>query len=211
MNRKLLLVFASAALVGAGVAARVGGSDAYAGGGRAHFEFTPGEMDVAITGHGRDAASYYLPYTLKNPMDEAMTPRLYIEVRTETNRTSADRSDQKVVAAAEKSLKTKGLKTTNELRAQELAAGAAAQGVADFGNIDPYAHDLQVRVYGLFDPVVRTRNGKVYSEKRVLVLQFGRQGDEYDRPLDPISLKWKKEEVEGEPVELYSTGGDKKK
>jgi hypothetical protein len=211
MNRNLLLSASAAALFGA-VAAFVGvGPSAQAGGGRSHFEFAPGEMTVAITGHGRNAASYYLPYTVKNPMDEAGTPRIYVEVKTETGKTYGDHPDTKVVAAAAKSLKTKDLKTTLEIRSQELAAGGSAQAVANFGNIDPNADDITVRVYGLWDPIVRTRQGKVFSEKRVLVLQFARYGDEYDRPMDPIKLKSSKEELEGDPVELYTTVNEKKK
>jgi len=211
MNRKLLVATIAAALLGGGAAALTAVSSARAAGGRPHLEFAPGEMSVAITGHGRDAASYYLPYALKNPMDEAIAPRIYIEARTETNKTYADRPDHKVVAAAEKALKTKDLKTTIEVREQELAAGGSVQAIADFGNIDPNADDITVRVYGLWDPIVRTSNGKVFSEKRVLVLRFGRQGDEYDRPMDPIKLKSSKEEVEGDPVELYTTAPEKKK
>jgi len=210
MNPRLLLSAATAALLGAGAAYCVAPA-AGAGGGRSRLELAPGEMTVAITGHGRNAASYYLPYTLKNPMDEAITPRIYFEVKTETGKTYGDRPDHKVVAAAMKSLKTKNLKTTIELRAQELAAGGAAQAVANFGAIDPNADDITVRVYGLWDPIVRTRNGKVYSEKRVLVLSFVRFGDEYDRPMDQIKLKSSKEELEGDPAELYTTVEEKKK
>jgi hypothetical protein len=210
MNRRLLVSAATAALFGA-VAAVSFAPAAGAGGGRSRLEFVPGEMTVAITGHGRSAASYYLPFTLKNPMDEAIAPRIYLEVKTETGKTYGDRPDHKVIKAAQKSLKTKDLKTTLELRAQELAAGGSSQAVANFGAIDPNADDLTVRVYGLWDPIVRTRQGKVYSEKRVLVLEFARYGDEYDRPMDPIKLKSSKEVLEGDPAELYSTLEEKKK
>lgn len=210
MNRKLMLWAVPAMIVAAG-AAILGTPSASAGGGRARFDFVPGEMSVTITGHGRNAASYYLPYTLKNPMDDARTPRLYIEVTTETNKTYGDRTDVKVVAAAAKDLKIPDLKATADLRSQDLAAGASAQAVADFGNIDPNADEITVKVYGLWDPVVRTRQGKVYNEKRVLVLQFRRYGDEYDRPMDPITLMSTSEEVQGEVTELYSTLAEKTK
>ena len=209
MNRKLLLFSVPAVLLGAG-AAYLGAPAADAGGGRARLDFVPGAMSVAITGQGRDAANYYLSYTLKNPMDEARTPRLHIEVRTETKKTYADHPDAKVVAAAAKDLKAADLKSTADLRSAGLAAGASVQAVANFGNIDPNADDITVRVYGLWDPVVRTRQGKVYSEKRVLVLQFARFGDEYDRPMDPITMTSKKEEVEGDVTELYTTTAEKK-
>ena len=79
-------------------------------------------------------------------------------------------------------------KSTAKIRAAELAAGASVDGLANFGRIDPNADDLEVRVYGLFDPVWRDRKGNVYSERRVLVLTYGRQGDEYNRQDDPITL-----------------------
>lgn len=210
MMHKLLLWSLPAVLLASG-AAIYGARAADAGAGRARFDLVPGEMTVAITGHGRNAASYYLPYTLKNPMDDARTPRLYIEVTTETKKTYGDRADVKVIAAAAKALKIADLKSTADLRSQDLAAGASVQAVANFGNIDPNADDITVKVYGLWDPVVRTRQGKVYSEKRVLVLQFARYGDEYDRPMDPISLVSSKEEVQGDVVELYSTVAEKTK
>jgi hypothetical protein len=210
MNRKHLL-WSFAALLVAAAAWLLPSSPAGAAGGRARFDFTPGEMSVAFVGTGRSAASYYLPYKVANPMDAARTPRLHLEVKTETGKTYGDFGDARVVAAAEKALKTSGLKTTSGLRAQEIAAGGAADAVANFGAIDPNADDITVRVYGLWDPIVRTKQGKVFKETRVLVLQFSRIGDEYDRPMDPIKLVSKKEEVEGELVELYSTTGDTKK
>jgi hypothetical protein len=209
MNLKLLLWSLPALLLGA-VAAVSYTAPADAGGGRARFDFVPGEMTVAITGKGRNAASYYLPYTLKNPMDDARTPRLYVEVTTETKKTYGDRTDAKVVAAAAKDAKAPDMKSTAELRGKDLAAGGTAHGVANFGNIDPNADEITVKVYGLWDPVVRTRQGKVYNERRVLVLQFRRYGDEFWRPMDPISLLWKDEEVQGEVTELYSTLAEKK-
>jgi hypothetical protein len=198
------------AVLVAAVAAFVGAPAADAGGGRARLDLVPGEMAVSVTGRGRDAARYYLPYVLKNPMDEARAARLHIEVRTDTGKTYGDRPDARVLAAAAKALKAPDLKSTADLRASDLAAGTSVQAIASFGNIDPNADDITVRVYGLWDPVVRTRQGRVYSEKRVLVLQFSRHGDEYDRPLDPIVLKSSKEEVEGDVVELYTTLEKKK-
>jgi hypothetical protein len=210
MNRKLLLWALPAVVLAAGAAVSAT-QPASAGGGRARFDFVPGELSVAITGYGRNAASYYLPYTLKNPMDDARTPRLYIEVTTETNKSFGDTADVKVVAVAAKELKVADMKTTAALRSQDLAAGATVHAVANFGNIDPNADDITVKVYGLWDPVVRTRQGKVYNEKRVLVLQYRRYGDEYDRPMDPITLMSSYEEVQGEVTELYSTVAEKTK
>jgi hypothetical protein len=178
--------------------------------GRARLVLAPGDMDVAVTSIGKDAASFYLPYTLTNPMDEARTPRLRFEVRTETGKTTGESYDAKVTAAAERALGKKGLKSTTALRDQELAAGASVEALANFGPIDPNADDISVRVYGLWDPIVRTKQGKVLRETRVLVLDFARRGDEYGRPEDPITLESQKEEIEGEVVELYTITEPKK-
>jgi hypothetical protein len=203
-SRRAGLWTAAALLIAVGFAAAPA-PDADAAGGRSRFDFVPGDFSVAIVGSGRDAASYYLPYSLSNPMDEARTPRLHIELTTETGGTHGDHSDPRVLSAAEKALKTTGLKSTAGLRAEPLAAGASVQAIANFGNIDPNADEMTVRVFGLWDPVLRTKQGKVYKESRVLVLKYARKGDEYDRPLDPIHFVSKKEEVQGEVVELYST------
>jgi hypothetical protein len=210
MRHKLLLWCVPAALAAVS-AALLAAPAASAGGGRARFDFAPGGMDVAITGHGRNAARYYLTYTLTNPMDEARTPRLYLEVKTDTNKTYGDFADAAVVKAASKATKTAGIKATADLRGAELPAGGTVSGVANFGNIDPNADDITVRVHGLWDPIIRTRQGKVLKETRILVLKFERHGDEYDRPMDPIKLVSTSQEVEGEVVELYSTTAEKKK
>jgi len=116
-----------------------------------------------------------------------------------------------VLAAAARSLRNESLSSTATLRGTPIASKATAHGVANFGRIDPNADELTVRVHGLWDPVVRTRQGKVFRENRVLVLQFARRGDEYERPMDPIRFVSKKEVVEGDPVELYSTANEPKK
>src|SRR5262245_61960690 len=113
MNGKLLLWCLPVGLAAA-AAAVASAPDASAGGGRARFDFAPGGMEVAITGHGRDAARYYLTYTLSNPMDEARTPRLYLEVKTETGKTYGDFSDAAVTKAAAKSAHNAGMKATAE-------------------------------------------------------------------------------------------------
>jgi hypothetical protein len=209
MRSKLLLWCVPAALAAVS-AAFLAAPAASAGGGRARFDFAPGGMDVAVTGHGRNAARYYLTYTLTNPMDEARTPRLYLEVTTDTGKSYGDFADAAVVKAATKRSKTTGMKSTAELRGAELAAGGSAAGVANFGNIDPNADDITVRVSGLWDPIIRTKQGKVLKETRVLVLKFERHGDEYDRPMDPIKLVSTSQEVVGEVVELYSTAAEMK-
>jgi hypothetical protein len=176
--------------------------------GRWRLDFEPGDFANVVTRTGKkDSAQYYLSYTVKNGGDEAREARLRIELRTETAKTYADRYD---AAASRAYAKAKGLKmapsSTFGLRKSPLAAGAKVAGLATFGSIDPNADKLQVRVYGLWDPIVKDDKGHVWAERRVLVLDYERRGDEYRRAEDTIMLKSKKSELEGERVRLKKPG-----
>lgn len=196
MKRYLIAAAAVAGLV-AGVVSAAPSADA---GGIRLLNFQPGELTSTITA---GASHYYLTYSLANPADEARRPRLRIELRTETEKTYGDHYDARVFEAAAKDQDKEGGYTSSaSLRSEDLAAGASADGLANFGRIDPNADELTVRVYGLFDPIWRDKKGNVYSERRVLVLKYRRYGDEYSRHLDRITLQSTTEEVEGEPVLL---------
>ena len=227
MKRFILEVLAAAALVAAagaggapprgprppprGGGPRPPGGGARGGGGappgapaspqRWKLDLTPGELQPALPGGA--PASYFLPVTVANNTDHPIRPRLRFELRTNTGRTYGAYYDPRVQAFAEKALKKDRLGSVAGLRAEDLAAGAKAEAFANFGHIDPNADTLTVHVYGLWDPVVRTKAGNVVKETRVLVLTFDRTGDEYDRQHDPITLTSSKEEIEGEVVELY--------
>src|SRR5436190_936814 len=120
MNLKSFIWAVPAAILVAG-ATVLSASPADAAGGRARFDFVPGELAPALTGQGSDTANYYLSYKLTNPMDEARTPRLYVELKTDTGKTYGDRADAKVLSAAGKALKASDLKATSDLRSKDLA------------------------------------------------------------------------------------------
>lgn len=195
MKRYLIAAAAVAGLV-AGVVAATPSADAA---GLRLLDFQAGRFSNVITG---GKASYYLTYTLANSRDEATRPKLRIELRTETDKTYGDHYDSRAYTAAAEANDHEGYVSAAKIRSADMAAGASADGLAHFGRIDPNADFLEVRVYGLFDPVWRDRKGNVYSERRVLVLQYRRYGDEYNRPDDPITLVSTSQEVEGEPVLL---------
>ncbi len=199
--KRLLFAAAAAVCVAAGALCPATDADAAA---LRLFNFHAGAFDNAVTG---GAAHYYLTYTLENAGSEARKPPLRIELRTETSKTYGDHAHGATSAAAQKAQDhDAAYKSASEIRSADLGAGAKVDGLAHFGRIDPNADDLEVRVYGLWDPVVRDRKGRAWSERRVMVLKYRRIGDEYNRQDDPIKLVSTSNELEGEPVLLY--GGE---
>lgn len=193
------LAFAAAA----GALWSAGDADA---GGIQQVRFNQGSLRPVFAGTtaGRKGTTHYvLDYKVANALDRAVKPGLRLELRTETDKTYGDSYDACTWRAAKQVLGAKEEpSSTASIRAAELAAGAGADGLANFGAVDPNADQLTVRVYGLWDPVYRDRQGRTWSETRVLVLSYTRVGDEYDRQFDGLRLASSKEELEGEPVQL---------
>jgi hypothetical protein len=201
--KKPILLGASAALVALAAFSASGGADA---GGRQLVQIAYGEFQPVFAGlkpGDPGKTMYVLDYKLTNVIDKGVTPRVHLELRTETGKTFGDSYDGATFRAAAKALRRETAPaSTVSIRSSELGAGASVDGLANFGAIDPNADDFEVRVYGLWDPVFRDRNGRTWAEKRVLVLKYSRTGDEYDRQYDAIRLTSAKEEVEGDVVEL---------
>jgi hypothetical protein len=196
---------ATAMVTAATVAAFVGSATADAAG-RWRLDFTAGEFSYVVAGKGRSSrVQYILPYTVTNGSEGTRAPRLRIEVRTDTDKTFGDHFDGRAFQAAKKKLGKKAISSTAQLRSQELDTGATAEGLAHFGRMDDHADGLEVRVYGLWDPVVRDRTGKLWDETRVLVIKYRRYGDEYRRYEDKIYLESSTPIVEGEPGEIERT------
>jgi hypothetical protein len=195
MKRYLIAAAAVAGLVAGAFSALPSASAA----GIRLLNFQAGEFTSVVAGGN---AHYYLTYTLDNARDEAVKPKLRVELRTDTDKTYGDHYDARTYEAAAKAAGSDGYASAAKIRGTDLGGGSSVEGLAHFGRIDPNADELEVRVYGLFDPVWRDRKGNVYSERRVLVLSYQRQGDEYNRPDDAISLVSSSQEVEGEPVLL---------
>lgn len=182
----------------------VGAADPATAAGRWRLDFEPGDFSHVVVAPklGAGKVVYYLPYTLTNGSDADRTPRVRIEVRTGTKKTFGDHFDAAAYAAIGKDLKKKKVNSTFDLRASELGTGKATEAAAHFGRMDDNADDLEVRVYGLWDPVYTDNRGKTWSENRVLVLKYHRAGDEYKRYEDPIKLVSRSDEIEGERVEI---------
>lgn len=192
MKRYLIAAAAVAGLVAGAVSASPTADAA----GIRLLNFQAGEFDNVVAG---GASHYYLTYTLENTREESVKPKLRIELRTETDKTYGDHYDARVYDAVAEAARKDGFASAAKIRSGEMGGGDAVAGLANFGRVDPNADDLEVRVYGLFDPVWRDRKGNVFSERRVLVLKYRRYGDEYNRQDDPITLVSTTQEVEGEP------------
>ena len=201
MNTSFLYGAGAAALV---VAALVAG-DAATAGGRQQVRFERGTFQPVHVAGGGGSTNYVLDYKAVNALDKGVRPGIRLELRTETGKTFGDSYDAGTWRAATKVLGRKEAPASAaSIRAAELAAGASADGLANFGAIDPNADTFDVRVYGLWDPVFRDRQGRSWVETRVLVLSYSRSGDEYDRQNDRIRLASSKEEIEGEVVQLHA-------
>jgi hypothetical protein len=204
---KRLLLLAAAAFGAAALApAASAESPAEHGQGARLTKFEAGTLRAVVAGPGAGdkSTSYLLDYTITNESGAARKPALRLEVRTkDTKRTHGDFYDAAAFKAFARETRTAEPASTAKLRSSDLDAGAKASGLADFGTIDPYSDSFQVRVYGLYDPVFRDKLGKTWWENRVLVLNYERTGDEYDRYRDPIRLASTVVELEGEPKAVH--------
>ena len=200
--KRLLLSAAAAALVAAVSAVSLGPATDARAEGRWRFTFERGDFGALVAGGG---PHYYLRYKVKNTTGEDRKPRIRLEVQTDTGRSHGDHYDGPTYRAVAKKAGKTRIDSTLRMRVRDLPDGETAEAMAQFGRIDPNSDKFEVRVYGLWDPIVRDREGVVWSERRVLVLKYERSGDEYGRWADPIRFVSKKEEVEGKPVKLYAT------
>ena len=203
MKKNLLLGVAGAALVACAVLIATDPVDA---GGRELVKFAKGSIQPVFAGSaGKGSTNYVLDYKLTNVVSDAVKPGIRLELRTETGKTFGDVYDAATWRAAKEALGRKDdPSSASSIRGSDLASGAAVDGLANFGAIDPKEDKFDVSVYGLWDPVYRDRQGRTRFETRVLVLSYSRSGDEYDRQMDPIRLESSKEEVEVEAVQLHT-------
>ena len=89
----------------------------------------------------------------------------------------------------------------------KIGAGKKIEAVAFLGQLDPNWDLLTVRIAGLYDTVDQV-DGKLFFEKKVLLLSWSRPGDEYGSSGDPITFKNKKWVIEGKRTEIPQTATD---
>lgn len=146
---------------------------------------------------------WYLTYTVTNNTDVEVPLGIKIRAETDTGKKYRDT----IYPTAEKALKKKtGKEYKNALAMARgtIGAGEKIQAVALFGELDPNWDLLTVRLSGLYDTVDQV-DGKLFFEKKVLVLSWSRPGDEYGSAGDPITFKSKTWVIEGKRTEIPQT------
>ena len=172
---------------------------AVAGGLRWELGFTnqtPAWVKVAGAGD-RTSICWTMLYDVENKTGDARKPSLRAEIRTDTKKTFGDTSDPAAIAAVKKANDLKELCTAADLRAG-IEDGKKVKCVATFGDVDKYAKKMELRVYGLCDPITMVKGKQVY-ETRYWQVQYERTGDEFGRTEDAwkkVSSGWKVEEPE---------------
>ena len=151
---------------------------------------------VKIQGAGdRTTIAWYMLYDVENRTGETRKPVVRVEIRTDTDKTFGDTGDPLTISAVKKEKEIKDLCTAADLRGG-LEDGKAAKCIATFGDLDKYAKKLELRLYGLCDPVTMVKGKEVY-ETRYWQVKYERKGDEFGRTEDSwkqISAMWVVEE-----------------
>ncbi len=143
----------------------------------------------------KTTVAWYMTYQVENKTGAARKPAIRAEIHTDTKKTFRDNADPLVISAAKKALDVKEISTAGDLR-KGIEDGATAKCVATFGEVDNEAKRLELRVYGLMDPVTMVK-GKQVFEVRYWQVIYERKGDEFGRTEDAwkaVSSGWKTEE-----------------
>ena len=149
-------------------------------------------------GDGKTALSWLMTYQVENKSGAARKPSVRAELRTDTSKTFGDSGDPLTVKAAKTKTGTKDLCTAADLRAG-IEDGKTVACVATFGAVDDLAKKIELRVYGLMDPVSMVKGKQVYEEK-YWQAKYERKGDEFGRTEDAwklVSCGWMMEEAKG--------------
>jgi hypothetical protein len=143
----------------------------------------------------KTAIHWYMTYTVENKTGAVRKPSVRAEILTDTKKTHRDDSNPLVLSEVKKSLGVKEIATAGDLK-KGIENDATVKCVATFGEVDKHAKKLELRVYGLMDPVTMVKGKEVYEVKYWQVV-YERKGDEFNRTEDPwkvVSSGWKTEE-----------------
>ena len=186
MRRSALFGLAAAALLSAASVAAAEGLRWQLG----FRHATPTWIKVQDAGES-STVRWYMTYTVENRTGEARKPVIRAEIRTDTGKTFGDTGDPRTIAAFKKAANLDEVATFLDLR-KGIEDGKAVKCIATFGRVDDYATKLELRVYGLEDPVTMVK-GKQVFEVRYWSVQYERKGDEFRRTEDPwktVSSGW---------------------
>jgi hypothetical protein len=169
---------------------------------RWNLDITYGSPDYVLMkdAMGHVQLCWYLTYTVTNNTDAEVPLGLRIKADTDTGMKYRD----SIAPRAQKALKKKTGKTYKnalDMTRGNIGAGQKIEAVAFFGELDANWDVLNIRIAGLYETVDQV-DGKLFFEKKVLVLTWSRPGDEFGSADDPITFKSKTWVIEGERVEI---------
>lgn len=189
MRRSAIWGLAAAAVMAAGAVAAEGLRWEL---GFKHATPTWAKIQVAAD---KTAIAWYMTYQVENKTGSARKPAIRAELLTDTKKTFRDNADPLVIKAAKKALDVTEISTAGDLK-KGIEDGATVKCVATFGEVDNEAKRLELRVYGLMDPVTMVKGKEVFEVKYWQVI-YERKGDEFGRTEDAwkaVSSGWKTEE-----------------
>ncbi|MEN8148825.1 MAG: hypothetical protein ABFS86_03320 [Planctomycetota bacterium] len=143
---------------------------------------------------------YYQTVKLTNNTDADVPLKVKLVGKTEQDKTYRGTIDPIAMKALQKKKKKK-YKSATEIFKGKLASKESLDAVVFYGKTDPEWDKLTVRITGLVDPIDKV-DGKLFYEKKVLVLTYARPGDEFERTKDDITFKGSKWELVGERKEI---------
>ena len=158
---------------------------------------TPSWVKVNDGPGERTRVAWYGIYTVENKTGETRKPTVRCEIHTDTKKVFRDDGDALAIRALKKRAGNENLATAVDLRAG-IENDKSVRCVATFGAVDDRAKKLELRVYGLHDPVHQVK-GKLVHEIRYWRVQYERPGDEFGRTEDAwktTSSGWVTEEPE---------------
>jgi len=205
MRRNLRLAFVFLVLTSLAVAV-----------GPVRAEYDRYEMDIEVgklhhvTVHdviGGGKTYYYLPFKITNGTDKERDLLIHVKATTDSKvwvaddseeggklvaRTYVGMSDAPVLKVLRKKFRNPKLMSLSEMSGK-IAPGASKEGVAIFHDLDPEMDRMDLRIYGLVDPVDDRGTVKAV-ERKALSLKYERLGDEI-RPTEDMLRLLKKEWV----------------
>lgn len=157
---------------------------------------TPTWVRVADQGD-KTRVVWAMCYTVENKSGETRKPAVRAEIRTDTDKKFLDNNDVLAVKAMKKKLQVDELATAVDLL-KGIEDGKSLRCVATFGTLDDHARKMELRIYGLHDPITMVK-GKQVHEIRYWRVKYERTGDEFGRTEDEwktLSSGWVTEEPE---------------
>ena len=152
---------------------------------------------------GNSYVVWYQTVKLTNNTDSDVPLKVKLVGKTDDKKTYRGTIDPIALKALQKKKKKK-FKSATEIFKGKLGSKKSVDAVVFYGKMDADWDKLTVRVSGLLDPIDKV-DGKLYYEKKNLVLSYARPGDEFERTKDFVKFKGSKWEIDGERKEIPQT------